>query len=347
VDVQDRQGSTPLIEACRVGFQGIASLLVHHGANVKLADKLGRTPLLFACKHGYKCLIELMLNKGADINAKDSFENTPILFACENKNLELIEFLIQNGAQVNVSNDSFKNPLIVSIRNGNLAIVEFLVQHGADISKCHKDGTRALDIAFDYNLTDMCEFLRNRLILGLYETFRLSDLATLRQQVIESIDSPSLFFINSDHVRAFESIDPNDISTDLEKLMKNNVLQFFVSFEFNEKVNESITNNLINQKEILITGETLLYQHFPQLKRNAQEIRNEKLPLTFAKLKELISENRLMTLVEFESDEVNETYKAAVLYATIESFIDLINSFLRTTNEFLDATQRMSTFICF
>ena len=109
-----------------------------------------------------------------------------------------------------MSNDSFKNPLIVSIRNGNLAIVEFLVQHGADISKCHKDGTRALDIAFDYNLTDMCEFLRNRLILGLYETFRLSDLATLRQQVIESIDSPSLFLINSDHVRAFESIDPND-----------------------------------------------------------------------------------------------------------------------------------------
>ena len=52
VDVQDCQGRTPFIEACKKGSQAIVQLLINHKVDVNETDCNGDSPLHVACANG-------------------------------------------------------------------------------------------------------------------------------------------------------------------------------------------------------------------------------------------------------------------------------------------------------
>ena len=84
----------------------LIQMVIDGGANVNVQDKQGYTPLLYSCAKGYYDNVKILLENGADVNVKLKKE-TPILLAMKNDNItpEILELLIEKGADVNVKDD--------------------------------------------------------------------------------------------------------------------------------------------------------------------------------------------------------------------------------------------------
>ena len=65
VNVQNAQGSSPLILAAEAGHSSVARMLLARGANPSAARVDGETPLALARKGGHGDIEELLLQSGA------------------------------------------------------------------------------------------------------------------------------------------------------------------------------------------------------------------------------------------------------------------------------------------
>jgi len=88
---KDSKGRTPLHFACSAGYEKIAELLIHSGANVNAIDINHNTPLhLSVFSNNYTC-VALLLTAGANAHAKDKSNKTPLDLA-----LSRIQYIVQN-----------------------------------------------------------------------------------------------------------------------------------------------------------------------------------------------------------------------------------------------------------
>lgn len=79
VNGKDREGSTPLHLACVGGYEGVADLLLRHGADMETIDWVSCTsPLHLAAKHGHLTLVELLILYGAVIDGRNGSLRTPL-----------------------------------------------------------------------------------------------------------------------------------------------------------------------------------------------------------------------------------------------------------------------------
>ncbi len=74
----NRNGTTPLVEAATIGDLGLANLFTEKGADVNAKTKDGRTALFAAVTGGHKEMVQFLLDKGADPNAKNNAGVTPL-----------------------------------------------------------------------------------------------------------------------------------------------------------------------------------------------------------------------------------------------------------------------------
>ena len=103
VDLQDKDGLTPLHLASFYGKIEVASLLIKHKANVNAKDKNGRTPLHGASFSGTTELVSFLIKHKANVNVKDKDGRTPLhgaSFSIETKISSLL-ILIKHKANVN------------------------------------------------------------------------------------------------------------------------------------------------------------------------------------------------------------------------------------------------------
>jgi len=120
-----------------------ARLLVVHGAKVNVQDKQGNTPLVVAVFRGDHELMKLLLANGADVNARRPLDGATVLhLAVQSGNREIVELLLANKADVNARNndgltplDLVKNKLLPnaapSDKTNASEIADLLRQHGA------------------------------------------------------------------------------------------------------------------------------------------------------------------------------------------------------------------------
>jgi ankyrin repeat protein len=133
-NMTDRDGWSPLMEACKNASKMIIELLMEKGADtnhVLLKDtnaygrfenfycscltdirrlmvvsgsKLkGRTPLILAVECNYPEIVTLVIDKGGDVNKSDIIGWTPLMQACQDKNEKLCDVLLQRGAYIDSS----------------------------------------------------------------------------------------------------------------------------------------------------------------------------------------------------------------------------------------------------
>jgi len=144
----DGTGYTPLINASRFGFNGVAAYLAEHQADPNLADRSGWTPLMHAAWGDNATLAQLLISHGAKIAAEDNGGLTPLAIAAQNGKAKVAEVLVAAGADVNtpVAKGGY-TPLMLASISGSSELVTSLISHGARVNATNPGGVTALMIA--------------------------------------------------------------------------------------------------------------------------------------------------------------------------------------------------------
>ncbi|KAL8684803.1 MAG: hypothetical protein Q9218_008129, partial [Villophora microphyllina] len=195
VNIEDRNGHTPLMFACRRGHHGAASLLLDSGASVNLRSHsestalfeavrnnhsevmtvlLGssrvdvniqhwreaeRTALMFAAKDDYvEILSELLGNKRIDVNMQDLYGNTALMIAAKAGRSEAVLHLLRHeNIDVNALDQTGSTALVHAAKWNHSDIVDQLLASGAKPNERDQNGGTALLRAIDYGYTDVVE----------------------------------------------------------------------------------------------------------------------------------------------------------------------------------------------
>jgi len=193
INIQDKDGLTPLHYACRFGHKKIIKYLILQGASPLIREyKNGNNPIEMSLLYGdveivkmffeigkinfkdtipannftllhmaaaCKCasLAKYFITLGFDVNMQEKQEDigkrTPLAWACQEGDLRIAKLLVNNGANVNID-DGHATPLYIAVAEGHVNLVKYLLKQGADINKKFP-----MHIACAWNKLDMVKIL--------------------------------------------------------------------------------------------------------------------------------------------------------------------------------------------
>ncbi|XP_019861080.1 PREDICTED: uncharacterized protein LOC109589430, partial [Amphimedon queenslandica] len=144
INVQDKDGNTPLHLACQDGEQNMVSLLQEANLsnnNLLIINKKGQTPLHLAVASGHKDSVEALLSSvtGSSthhdiLTATDNEGSTVFHTACSDGNIDVFHYLSSIYPQgVNVMDNRGRSLLHAACEGGDIGIVRALIEtHGLD-----------------------------------------------------------------------------------------------------------------------------------------------------------------------------------------------------------------------
>jgi len=172
-DDDDYPGYSPLHIAVKKGNNEIAKLLIEKGAdiNAKISKKdddyPGYSPLHIAVKKGNNEIAKLLIEKDVNINTQFALGYTILHYSIIDKNNDLLKLLFSKNAdlefRVSIDNSDNSNytPLQLAAKYNNLYATILLIDNNVNISKLTPEGLTALQIANNYNNTDIYEYIKN------------------------------------------------------------------------------------------------------------------------------------------------------------------------------------------
>jgi len=99
---------------------------IRQGANVNVQGRQGWTPVFWTIQKNNFNIIELLLDNNADIKVKDNEGWTPLHWAVSLGSLDIVERLVERGADVNASTADGRTPLDIARDKGYNNIVNYL-----------------------------------------------------------------------------------------------------------------------------------------------------------------------------------------------------------------------------
>jgi ankyrin repeat protein len=175
VNMPNRYGVTPLLQASRTGDALMIAELLMSGADVrKSVHPEGETPLMAASRTGKVSAVELLIKAESDPNAADSYQKeTALMWASEEGHAEVVNALLAAGANPNakasVSELTIRKnadhptggftALMFAVRDGYEDTVRALVKGGADLKATNGDGLTATSIAIENDRFDLARTL--------------------------------------------------------------------------------------------------------------------------------------------------------------------------------------------
>ncbi len=143
VDVNSAQadGTTALHWAANQDDLKLTEILLHAGANPKLANRYGVTPLSLACTEGDGAIVDLLLKAGADPNAALPGGETALMTAARAGRAGAVRVLLANGAKIDAEEPRRgQTALMWAAVEGNVEVVETLLKAGADFRQALTSG---------------------------------------------------------------------------------------------------------------------------------------------------------------------------------------------------------------
>jgi ankyrin repeat protein len=100
IDVNNKlRGSTMLLQASRIGHEGIVRILLERNVDVNLGDRDGWPALSWASEKGHDAVVKLLLQaEGIDINSKDDEGRTALSYALPRNKTSTAQLLLTAGA---------------------------------------------------------------------------------------------------------------------------------------------------------------------------------------------------------------------------------------------------------
>jgi ankyrin repeat protein len=151
-DCSDDHGATPLHAALIHERANIVNLLLAHGADVNRSANNGWTPLhIAASTNGNTDIVQLLLDHDAQLNATDARGWTALFVASFRGHIEVVRLLLsKESTDVNATDVHGQTPLMTASQRGHREIVNLLLQHGANAHAADEDGATALDFEACY-----------------------------------------------------------------------------------------------------------------------------------------------------------------------------------------------------
>jgi ankyrin repeat protein len=163
VNEQDQMGRTPLHWAARKGDASAVDELLQAGACANVFDKEGRTPLFDACLGSFIACAERILVFGGDVDAPGPRGYQPIHAATKEGSAKLISLLLLHKAELDASNNHFgATPLQQAVGHSNVRGCRHLLDLGADIEHEDRDGDTPLFQGVVRNAHDCLQLLLSR-----------------------------------------------------------------------------------------------------------------------------------------------------------------------------------------
>lgn len=134
VNVQQSDGTTPLMWAVYCVDHEAAAELLKRGARPDVRNALGATALAEAVNLADEKLVGLLLKAGADPNLGTEESQTPLMLAARTGSLPIVQALVSAGARVNAHEKTREQtPLMWAIGTGSSTVVDYLLKHGAEV----------------------------------------------------------------------------------------------------------------------------------------------------------------------------------------------------------------------
>jgi ankyrin repeat protein len=139
-----------IFEATATGrTERVAELLRQDPALANRCSADGFTALHFACFFSQEGVAHLLLEHGADVSgvARNPMKVMPLHSAATARNLAIVRLLLEHGAPPNAPQQQGWTALHAAAQNGDTRMVELLLQHGAERTLRNDDGITAADLA--------------------------------------------------------------------------------------------------------------------------------------------------------------------------------------------------------
>ncbi|HEB41882.1 MAG TPA: hypothetical protein ENI08_02595, partial [Candidatus Dependentiae bacterium] len=150
INACDNNGLTALSLAVEQGHCEMVSLLLKQsGIIVDALDKEKETPLMKASAHGHSVVVSLLLNHGADRKKQDGQGNNALHKAAERGHLSIVRRLVdsQHIDLVAKENNEGNLPIHRAAQYGQEQVLNFLVEYGSPINKQNNRGFSPLHYA--------------------------------------------------------------------------------------------------------------------------------------------------------------------------------------------------------
>ncbi|XP_071538837.1 transient receptor potential cation channel subfamily A member 1 homolog [Panulirus ornatus] len=128
LNLQNKDGETPLHVAARKGSREACQMLLRKGARIDVQDENGRTALHLSAYQGHSSIVRLLIKSGANKRAKDDKKSTALHAAAAKGNLECCEILTDADKALYKEQDKKKRyALDVAFQKGHDKVFHFLL----------------------------------------------------------------------------------------------------------------------------------------------------------------------------------------------------------------------------
>ena len=153
----DAYSATPLMEACRLGYDEIVQIILDAGADGWCWDSKNRSTMEEACANGHLSTVEILLSHNKYLlEIEGSCDMTPLLVAIKKRKFEIVRFLLDRGANALATNDEKVTALMLACSHwANLEIVRLLLAAGVPVEARDIERRTALFYAATSSRTDV------------------------------------------------------------------------------------------------------------------------------------------------------------------------------------------------
>jgi hypothetical protein len=153
------QDAKAFFDACSDGNLQRVEAFIAQGFDLNVQDKNGFTPLMFAIINGHSQIASVLIEQGVDVNVLDIANYSALACACFYARLDMVRLLLARGANVNLGTSSLimacsdvpeKQRDTVQMDgfwSRKLEIVQELLKAGADVEAKDATGYTTLDAA--------------------------------------------------------------------------------------------------------------------------------------------------------------------------------------------------------